>query len=190
MADFDGFEHTRDRVPGDIGYENATASDLAGRPPPYTPPAYAPPAVPARRSPAVAVAVILLAVLVAVVLLAGLLVVSRSAAPDPAVPPQVGAPPAAVEPDARIQVVYEITASGPGSVGEVSYTDQDGDIIRRSGISLPWRTTFTTGRQSPLVLHAQRKSGGDAKWVTCSIIVDGKVVASATEQGRYAAPQC
>jgi hypothetical protein len=89
------------------------------------------------------------------------------------------------------EVVYEVTASGSRNTGSVSYTDQDGDIIRRSGIPLPWRITFPVGAQrQSLVLSAQRKGGGDAGPVTCTITVGGKLLASTTAHGRYAAPLC
>jgi hypothetical protein len=89
------------------------------------------------------------------------------------------------------EVVYEVTASGSRNTGSVSYTDQDGEIIRRNGIPLPWRITFPVGAQrKPLVLIAQRKGGGDAGPVTCTITVDGKLLASTTANGAYAAPQC
>jgi hypothetical protein len=89
------------------------------------------------------------------------------------------------------EVVYEVTASGSGNTGSVAYTDQDGDIIRRNGIPLPWRTTFPAGTQrKPLVIDAQRKGGGDAGPVTCTITVGGKVLAVTTNKGRYAAALC
>ncbi|GIE80715.1 hypothetical protein Aph02nite_66650 [Actinoplanes philippinensis] len=88
-------------------------------------------------------------------------------------------------------VVYEVTASGSGNIGSIAYTDQDGDIIRRNGVPLPWRTTFPAGSQRhPLVLDAQRKGGGDAGPVTCTITVAGKVLATTTAEGRYGAPLC
>jgi hypothetical protein len=89
-------------------------------------------------------------------------------------------------------VVYEVTASGSDNTGSVSYTDQDGDIIRRNGIKLPWRVAFRLGgqRKPPLVLISQRQGGGDAGPVTCSITLGGKVLSSTTAEGRYAAPQC
>jgi hypothetical protein len=34
-------------------------------------------------------------------------------------------------------VLYEVTASGSRNTGSVSYTDQDGETIRRNGIPLP-----------------------------------------------------
>ncbi|MEU4163339.1 MmpS family transport accessory protein [Actinoplanes sp. NPDC026670] len=92
---------------------------------------------------------------------------------------------------AALQVVYEITASGAKNTGSIAYTDQDGQIIRRNGIPLPWRTTFTAGDQrKPLILDAQRKGGGDAGPMTCTITVDGKVLASTTAEGRYASALC
>jgi hypothetical protein len=103
---------------------------------------------------------------------------SRSAAPAA---PAAGAP----------QVVYEVTASGSKNTGSVVYTDQNGDIIRLNGVPLPWRTTFPVGAQrKPLILDTQRKGGGDTGPVTCTITVGGKVLASTTAEGRYAAALC
>jgi hypothetical protein len=88
-------------------------------------------------------------------------------------------------------VIYEVTASGSDNTGSVSYTDQDGDIIRRNGIPLPWRVTFPLkAERHPLVLIAQRKGGGDTGPVTCRITAAGKVLSETTAEGRYAAPQC
>jgi hypothetical protein len=139
--------------------------------------------------------VFVMAIVVGLLIVAGLLVVDRITTADPALslPPPVAAPEAPATPPAPaapLRVTYEVTASGSDNTGSVSYTDQDGDIIRRGGIPLPWRITFTAEDRPPLVLHAQRKDGGDAGPVTCTITVDGKVLASSTEKGKYAAPQC
>lgn len=89
------------------------------------------------------------------------------------------------------EVVYEVTASGSRNTGSVTYTDRDGDIIRLRGIPLPWRITFPVGAQrKPLVLLAQRKGGGDAGPVTCTITVGGKLLSSTTAEGKYASAQC
>jgi hypothetical protein len=72
----------------------------------------------------------------------------------------------------------------------VQYTDRDGDIVRRGGIDLPWRVTFqVTGTGHAFVLIAQRDQGGTGP-VACSITVGGKVLSSARQTGRYAAPEC
>ncbi|WP_030439555.1 MmpS family transport accessory protein [Actinoplanes subtropicus] len=104
----------------------------------------------------------------------------------PAVPaPAVSASPA----PATHAVVYLVTA-GSGDIGSVQYTDQDGDIITRGGIGLPWRVTFhVTGDRHAFVLIAQRKQGGTGP-VTCSITVDGKVLSTTTATGHYGAPEC
>ena len=115
--------------------------------------------------------------------------------PSPSHPPVTGpankpplAAPTAPAPAART-VVYVVTA-GTGDIGSVQYTDQDGDIIRRGGVDLPWRVTFhVTGTSHAFVLIAQRNRGG-AGPVTCSITVDGKVLSTATQTGRYGAPEC
>jgi hypothetical protein len=102
-----------------------------------------------------------------------------------------GTPSSAPSEAAGPRVVYEVTASGGGNIGSVEYTDENGDIIRRGGIPLPWRTSFTpVGRTPPLVVHAQRKGGGDSGPVTCTITVDGKLITSVTQRGKYAAPLC
>ncbi|MFI5897110.1 MmpS family transport accessory protein [Actinoplanes sp. NPDC051513] len=99
----------------------------------------------------------------------------------------IGAAPAQI---VTTTVVYEVSSGGAGDVGSIEYTDPDGDIIRRGGVPLPWRTTFTvTGEKPPLVLIAQRKKGG-AGAVTCSITYGEKVLTTVTQTGRYAAPQC
>jgi hypothetical protein len=86
-------------------------------------------------------------------------------------------------------VVYAVTA-GAGDIGSVQYTDRDGDIVSRGGVDLPWRVTFqVTGAPHPYVLIAQRMQGGTGA-VTCSITVGGKVLSSARQTGRYAAPEC
>ncbi len=87
--------------------------------------------------------------------------------------------------------MFNKEVSGSRNTGSVSYTDQDGDIVRHDGIALPWRVTFRVGAQrQPLALIAQPKGGGDAGPVTCTIIVNGKLLATTTVHGRYAAPQC
>jgi hypothetical protein len=89
------------------------------------------------------------------------------------------------------EVVYEVTASGSRNTGSVTYSDQDGDFIRLHGIPLPWRVSFPVGGQrKPLVLLAQRKGGGDAGPVTCTITVGGKLLSSTTAEGKYASAQC
>jgi hypothetical protein len=90
-----------------------------------------------------------------------------------------------------VLVTYEVTVSGSHNVGSVQYTDRDGDIIRRGGVPLPWRLSFrVTGQRHPLVLITQRKGGGDTGPVTCSITAGGKVLSTATQTGRFAAPEC
>lgn len=101
--------------------------------------------------------------------------------------PYPGAAPATGE----LVVVYEITLSGSRNIGNVTYRDEDRDTIRLRGIRLPWRLSFTPGEgQHLLLVHAQRKGGGDAGPVTCTITVNGKVLSSTTQTGRYAAPNC
>ncbi|MFC4065911.1 MmpS family transport accessory protein [Actinoplanes subglobosus] len=115
---------------------------------------------------------------------------ATSAQAAPAAAPTTSATSAAAAPVVPM-VVYEVTASGSGNTGNIAYTDEDGDIIRRNGIPLPWRTTFGVGeRRKPLVLDAQRKGGGDNGPVTCTITVGGKVVATTTADGKYASALC
>jgi hypothetical protein len=123
---------------------------------------------------------------------------SHQASP-PASPPQSPSPAGSLpaipqapsSAPAGTRVVYQVTASGTHNVGSVQYTDQDGTIIHKSGIRLPWRLEFTiTATKPPLVLISQRTGGGDNGPVTCSITYGGKVLASTTAHGQYAAPEC
>jgi hypothetical protein len=117
-----------------------------------------------------------------------------TATPTAVRPPARSAGPAAPGTSASAaapKVVYEVTASGSRNTGSVTYTDQDGDFIRLHGIALPWRKTIPVGVQrKPLVLLAQRKGGGDAGPVTCTITVNGKLLSSTTAHGKYASAQC
>ena len=67
-----------------------------------------------------------------------------------------------------------------------------GSCPHRGGETRPHRRiSFPVGAQrKPLVLIAERKGGGDAGPVTCTITVDGKLLASTTADGQYAAPEC
>jgi Mycobacterium membrane protein len=103
--------------------------------------------------------------------------------------PQAGpAGPAGADP---LQVVYLVTAGGAGDVASIDYTDQNRDIIRRSGVPVPWRTTFRLAGtdRPPLVLDAQRKRGGTGP-LTCTISLGGKVLSTTTATGRFASAQC
>jgi hypothetical protein len=96
----------------------------------------------------------------------------------------------AVTPPAALEVVYLVASTRKGELASVEYTDQDRDIIRKGEVSLPWRHTFRiTGDKPPLVVIAQRTSGGSGP-VTCSISLGGKELTTAVQRGRYAAPQC
>jgi hypothetical protein len=135
-------------------------------------------------------AIVAVAVLAVAAAGASLLLRPSPASPDARPPaPREALAPAPEQPVTRT-VVYEVKSSGAGDIGSVQYTDQDGDIIRRGGIPLPWRTTFTvTGDHHPFVLIAQRKEGGSGE-VTCSITYGEKVLTTVTQTGRYASPQC
>ncbi|WP_433382054.1 MmpS family transport accessory protein [Actinoplanes sp. CA-142083] len=140
--------------------------------------------VPRRRGARVIAVIVAAAVLLAAGVGAAL-TSWRSPAPPPS---EV----VAVAPERAVTrtVVYEVSSGGAGDIGSVQYTDQDGDIITRGGVPLPWRTTFTvTGDRGPLVLIAQRKKGGAGE-VTCSITYGEKVLTTVTQTGRYASPQC
>jgi hypothetical protein len=115
----------------------------------------------------------------------------HTSAKEPAAAPPAVVPVATSSAPLDVLVTYEVLASGSRSVGSIEYADADGTIIRRHGISLPWRLTFrVTGRQPPLVIVSQRHEGGDGGAVTCRITVGEKVVSTATHNGRFASAQC
>lgn len=133
----------------------------------------------------------LLAVPVIAMVAAGVALWPSGSHPEPAkIVPVVAVSSPAPSAASSVLVVYEVTSSGAEDIGSVQYTDQDGDIISRNGVRLPWRVTFrVTGPQHAFVVISQRKKGGTGP-VTCSITVGGKVLSTTTQSGRYAAPQC
>jgi hypothetical protein len=114
-------------------------------------------------------------------------------ATEPATPAPDAATEAGATPPAGggTVVLYEVEASGRGNVGTVEYLDKDNELIRRSGIPLPWRLQFTTSHPNftPMVI-TQRTGGGDGGPVTCRVTVNGKVTDETTTPGKYAAPMC
>jgi actin-like ATPase involved in cell morphogenesis len=108
-------------------------------------------------------------------------------------PPRTGrsASPSASPSAGGVHVIYEVTASGSNNIGDVTYTDEDNQIIRKHGIPLPWRIEFTSTQQHPsLILEGQRKGGGDNGPVNCRVTANGKVLAETTATGQYAAVSC
>lgn len=111
---------------------------------------------------------------------------------DQAAEPAIPSPAVTVDPtpETVVEVIYLVTSTGEDDVARVEYTDEDRDIIRKGEVSLPWRYTYrVVGDKPPLVVIAQRKRGGTGP-VTCTISLDGKVLTTEVQRGRYASPQC
>jgi hypothetical protein len=92
-------------------------------------------------------------------------------------------PGAAAYADPPTQVTYQLTGSSPVA-DYVSY-EVEGSQKQEAHVALPWKTQFTVVGSRSFVISAQGPGS-----ITCSILVDGKVVNQATASGAPARTVC
>jgi hypothetical protein len=85
--------------------------------------------------------------------------------------------------DPPTQVTYQLSGSAP-IADYVSY-QLEGGQAQQAHVPLPWKTQFTVVGSRVLVISAQ-----GAGSITCTILVDGKVVNQATANGAPARTVC
>jgi hypothetical protein len=81
------------------------------------------------------------------------------------------------------QVTYQLSGSSP--VAEYISFQTDTGQIQQANVKLPWSTQFTAFGGEVYVLSAQSPGS-----VTCTILVDQKVVSQATANGQPARTVC
>jgi hypothetical protein len=81
------------------------------------------------------------------------------------------------------QVTYELSGSAPVA-DYVSYQVESGQA-QQAHVPLPWKTQFSVNGSRVLVISAQGPGA-----ITCTILVDGKVVNQATANGAPARTVC
>jgi Mycobacterium membrane protein len=85
--------------------------------------------------------------------------------------------------DPPTQVTYELSGSAPVA-DYVSYQAESGQS-QQGRVPLPWKTQFSVVGSRVLVISAQGPGS-----ITCTILVDGKVVNQATANGAPARTVC
>ncbi len=85
--------------------------------------------------------------------------------------------------DPPTQVTYQLSGSAP-IADYVSYQVESGQT-QQAHVQLPWKTQFTVVGARVLVISAQSPGS-----ITCTILVDGKVVNQATANGAPARTVC
>ena len=85
--------------------------------------------------------------------------------------------------DSATQVTYEFSGSPP-IADYVSYQLEAGQT-QQARVPLPWKTQFTVNGPHVFVISAQGPGS-----ITCTILVDGKVVNQATANGAPARTVC
>lgn len=85
--------------------------------------------------------------------------------------------------DPPTKVTYQLSGSAP-IADYVSYEVESGQR-QEAHVTLPWKTNFTVIGSRVLVISAQSPGS-----ITCSILVDGKVVDQATANGAPARTVC
>ena len=81
------------------------------------------------------------------------------------------------------QVTYQLSGSSPVA-DYISYQTDTGQT-QQAHVPLPWQTQFTVTGSKVFVLSAQSPGS-----ITCTILIDGKVVSQATANGAPARTVC
>jgi hypothetical protein len=82
------------------------------------------------------------------------------------------------------QVTYQLSGSAP--VADYISYETDNDAQRQQAhVPLPWTTQFNVVENKVFVLSAQSPGS-----ITCTILIDGKVVSQATANGAPARTVC
>lgn len=89
----------------------------------------------------------------------------------------------AAQADPPTKVTYQLTGSAPVA-DYVSYQLDSGQR-QVAHVTLPWKTDFTVSGNRVFVISAQSPGS-----ITCTILVDGKVVNQATANGAPARTVC
>jgi Mycobacterium membrane protein len=84
------------------------------------------------------------------------------------------------------QVTYQLSGSAPVA-DYISYQTDTGDTgqTQQANVPLPWQTQFNVVGVKVFVLSAQSPGS-----ITCTILLDGKVVSQATANGAPARTVC
>ncbi|MFE9688473.1 MmpS family transport accessory protein [Micromonospora sp. NPDC005806] len=180
-----------------------------GWPPPGYPPPYAYPGAPPRPSSGGRIAAIVIAVTAFLMLVVcgcvglaaiGSLTADPVASGDPYYDPGYGEPDQSDAGDGglvtgepvpspattpsggpgRLQVVYEVTGTGPV---DVEFYDANADFLQVYGVPSPWRLALSANDRERVQIIASPGDGTDA--VTCRITIGGKVVSQ--DSGEYGA---
>jgi hypothetical protein len=92
-------------------------------------------------------------------------------------------PAATAQADPPTKVSYQLSGSAP-IADYVSY-EVEGGQLQQTHVTLPWKTDFSVFGSRVMVVSAQSPGS-----ITCTILVDGKVVNQATATGAPARTVC
>jgi Mycobacterium membrane protein len=98
----------------------------------------------------------------------------------------IGMPGVANATDQQSQVTYQVSGSAP-MADCISYQTNSGQTgqTQLENVPLPWTTQYSFAGSEAFVISAQ-----GAGSVTCTILIDGKVVSQATANGAPARTVC
>jgi hypothetical protein len=93
-------------------------------------------------------------------------------------------------PVASHKIVYEVTGPG-GKSPEIRFmTDGMSTIETVETVDLPWRKELEVTTGPGLGIAQVMAANGQAESITCTVTVDGRLVASNTAKGEYASVSC
>ncbi|MBM7858331.1 MmpS family transport accessory protein [Lentzea nigeriaca] len=87
-------------------------------------------------------------------------------------------------------VVYEVTGPG-GRAPEIRFAVEGTNTVEKAeAVSLPWRKELTIPAGPGLAVAQVMATNGQGESITCTITVDGHVVANNTAKGEYTTVSC
>ncbi|WP_170191731.1 MmpS family transport accessory protein [Saccharothrix syringae] len=87
-------------------------------------------------------------------------------------------------------VVYEVTGPG-GKSSEIRFTTDGANTTERvEAVDLPWRRELVVPAGPGLGIAQVMATNGQGESITCTITVNGRVVASRTARGEFTTVSC
>ncbi|MFC3898281.1 MmpS family transport accessory protein [Lentzea rhizosphaerae] len=87
-------------------------------------------------------------------------------------------------------VVYEVTGPG-GRAPEIRFAVEGTNTVEKAeAVGLPWRKELTIPARPGLAVAQVMATNGQGESISCTITVDGHVVANNTAKGEYTTVSC
>jgi hypothetical protein len=86
------------------------------------------------------------------------------------------------------QITYRVTSTGIPPLGDITYSNANGNVAQEAGAKLPWVQSFTAPPGQFVYVAVQNPY--DSWAVSCEIQVDGMRLRQTTSKGAYVNAEC